>query len=287
MRIKHRATHQILTLFSKWLCTLSEDERDHFAVRIARIGYHLLQIRKKDALQNLSIAFPEKSIEERISILKRTYAFFSRSFLQFLAIKKSFRFVKINTIDHELLNKGLEKGKGVILATAHFSKWEVMSTWLGNHDYPCIAVAQKQKNVGADIFFRELRQETGMGMIYRKSAIKHMYRILAENKILILASDQDAKHRGVFVDFFGQKASTPKGVARFHQQSGSDILFISCYVENNGSYTLHVQKVQPEETSVESITQAFTSILEEKVKAYPEQYFWFHRRWKTKPNTTL
>ena len=175
---------------------MSEDERDHFAVRIARIGYHLLQIRKKDALQNLSIAFPEKSIEERISILKRTYAFFSRSFLQFLAIKKSFRFVKINTIDHELLDEGLEKGKGVILATAHFSKWEVMSTWLGNHDYPCIAVAQKQKNVGADIFFRELRQETGMGMIYRKSAIKHMYRILAENKIL---NDNGLRNRDEFV----------------------------------------------------------------------------------------
>ena len=122
-----------------------------------------------------------------------------------------------------------------------------------------------------------------MGMIYRKSAIKHMYRILEENKILILASDQDAKHRGVFVDFFGQKASTPKGVARFHQQSGADMLFITCQVEPSGINSMHVQKIEPKETTVESITQTFTLMLEEKIRTYPEQYFWFHRRWKTKP----
>ncbi len=283
MRFKHRTTHQILTLFSKWLCSLSEDERDRLAVRIARIGYNVLRIRKKDALENLAIAFPEKNQEDRITILKKTYVFFSKSFLQFLAINKSYTFININAEGHELLEEGLIKGRGIILVTAHFGKWEVMSTWLGSHGYPCIAVAQKQKNIGADIYFRELRQGTGMGMIYRKSAIKHMYRILEENKILILASDQDAKHRGVFVDFFGQKASTPKGVARFHQQSGADMLFITCQVEPSGINSMHVQKIEPKETTVESITQTFTLMLEEKIRTYPEQYFWFHRRWKTKP----
>ena len=109
--------------------------------------------------------------------------------------------------------------------------------------------------------------------------------LLKENKILILASDQDAKQRGVFVNFFNKPASTPKGVARFHLETGSDIFFISCYVEHNGKHKLQIQPVVPEGVStVKSITQAFTTLLEKKVREFPEQYFWFHRRWKTMPH---
>lgn len=206
--------------------------------------------------------------------------------MQFLSLPKSYRYANIDVEGQELLDGALEKGHGIILATGHFGKWEIMSAWLGYSGYPCVAVAQRQKNRGADIFFREFRANTGMGMIYRKSSLKNMYRILKENKILILGSDQDAKQRGVFVNFFNKPASTPKGVARFHLQTGSDIFFISCYVEQNGKHKLQIQPVVPEgESTVKSITQAFTTLLEEKVREFPEQYFWFHRRWKTMPHT--
>lgn len=284
MRFHHKLSHTSLTLLSGWLRSLSEAERNRLGVRIARLGFYLLGLRKKDSSNNIAIAFPKKSDSERILILKKTYAFFSKSFLQFLSFPNSYRHVEIEVEGKELLDAALGKGHGIILATGHFSKWEIMSAWLGYSGYPCVAVAQRQKNRGADIFFREFRESTGMRMIYRKSSLKDMYSILEENKILILASDQDAKQRGVFINFFNKLASTPKGVARFHLQTGSDIFFISCYVEKNGLHKIHIQPVVPEEEkTVESITQAFTDLLEEKVRAFPEQYFWFHRRWKTKP----
>ena len=244
-------------------------------------------MRKQDSLKNISTAFPEKSENEQNIILKKTYSFFGQAFLQFLSFPKSFKFINIDVEGKELLDQSLAKGKGIVLATGHFSKWEILSSWLGYTGYPCIAVAQRQNNRGADIFFREFRKKTGMDIIYRKSSLKQMYRILKDNKILILASDQDAKQRGVFVDFFNKPASTPKGVARFHLQTGADILFITCHVERNGRHKLHIQTVIPDgDSSVESITQAFTALLEEKVRNFPEQYFWFHRRWKTKPSLT-
>jgi len=278
MRFRQKFNYTSLTLFSSWLCSLSETERNRLGIRIARLGYYLLGLRKKDSLKNIATAFPEKSDSERNMIIKKTYSFFAKSFMQFLSLPKSYRYANIDVEGQELLDGALEKGHGIILATGHFGKWEIMSAWLGYSGYPCVAVAQRQKNRGADIFFREFRANTGMGMIYRKSSLKNMYRILKENKILILGSDQDAKQRGVFVNFFNKPASTPKGAARFHLQTGSDIFFISCYVEQNGKHKLQIQPVVPEgESSVKSITQAFTT--------FPEQYFWFHRRWKTMPHT--
>lgn len=284
MNFQHKTYYKLLFLFSSWLRSLTENERDRLGIRIARLGYHLLGLRKKDSLANIQIAFPEKKKSEHMNILKKSYSFFAKSFLQFLAFPKSYDRLEIDVEGRELLDDGLKKGKGIILATGHFSKWEIMSAWLGYSGYPCVAVAQRQKNRGADVFFREFREETGMGMIYRKTKLKHMYRILEENKILILGSDQDAKKRGVFVNFFNKPASTPKGVARFHLHTGSDILFISCHQEANGIHKLQIQKVVPDGiATVESITQSFTSLLEEKVRSFPEQYFWFHRRWKTRP----
>ena len=285
MRFHHKFNYTSLILFSSWLRSLSETERNRLGIRIARFGYYLLSLRKKDSLKNIATAFPEKSDSEQNMILKKTYSFFAKSFMQFLSLPKSYRYVDIEVEGQELLDGALEKGHGIILATGHFSKWEIMSAWLGYSGYPCVAVAQRQKNRGADIFFRKFREITGMRIIYRKSSLKNMYRILKENKILILASDQDAKQRGVFVNFFNKPASTPKGVARFHLETGSDIFFISCYVEQNGKHKLQIQPVVPEgESTVKSITQAFTTLLEEKVREFPEQYFWFHRRWKTMPH---
>jgi len=284
MRFHHKISYYALILFSSWLRSLPEAERDRFGLVIARIMYYLLALRKKDSANNIAIAFPDKHDQFQNKVLKDTYVFFAKSFSQFLALPKSYRFVEIDVIGKHLLDNAIEEGKGVILAAGHFGKWEIMSAWLGYTNYKCVAVAQRQGNRGADVFFRNHRENTGMSIIYRKSSLKNMYQILEENKILILGSDQDSRSRGVFVNFFNKPASTPKGVARFHLETQSPVLFISCHLERNNRYTIHIQPVIPEgQPTVETITQAFTDLLEEKIRQFPEQYFWFHRRWKSQP----
>ena len=112
-----------------------------------------------------------------------------------------------------------------------------------------------------------------------------MYSALENNDILTLASDQDAKKSGIFVNFFGVKASTPKGAALFHFKSKSPIIFVTCHMENINKYILNIEPVKIHNKSdIESITISYTRLLEDIIKKYPEQYFWFHRRWKTKPS---
>ena len=111
-----------------------------------------------------------------------------------------------------------------------------------------------------------------------------MYDVLTQNGILGLVSDQDAKQRGVFVNFFGVPASTPKGAALFDLKSKAPIMLGACIQTGFQRYRIELVPVIASNQNVENITQVYTALLEKFIRQSPEQYFWFHRRWKTKLN---
>ena len=98
----------------------------------------------------------------------------------------------------------------------------------------------------------------------------------------VAVSDQDAKSKGVFVDFFRTPASTPKGAALFHINTRAPLLLGVCFKENFKKYHIHFKAINTKNKNLKEITQEYTSQLESYIKQYPDQYFWFHRRWKTK-----
>ncbi|MBU0529768.1 lysophospholipid acyltransferase family protein [bacterium] len=248
------------------------------------ILYYPIPIRKKQVFDNLKLAFPDKSTSWYLKTAKDSYKFFINNFVQFLAFPKSFLRSTVTIKGQNLLNNTLKEGKGVIFVSGHFGAWEILGAWLVYNNYPISVVATKQNNRGSDKFFLELRSHFGLKHIYRKSSLDNMYGVLKRGEILGLVSDQDAKKRGVFVKYFNQQTSTPKGAARFHLESTAPIIFTICYQNKPNNYTIefHPVKITPDAT-IESITQTYTSILEKYIRQFPEQYFWFHRRWKTKP----
>ncbi|MCK4903801.1 MAG: lysophospholipid acyltransferase family protein [Candidatus Marinimicrobia bacterium] len=250
------------------------------------ILFYLVPIRKKQAFKNLNLAFPYKSSTWYFKTTKDSYKFFISNFIQFFAFPKSYLKSTIKVKGQKLLNNTLKQRNGIIFVSGHFGAWEILAAWLGYNKYPVTAVAVKQKNRGSDKFFIELRGHFGMKHIYRKSSLDNMYNVLERGDILALVSDQDARKRGVFINYFNRETSTPKGAARFHLENGAPIIFTICYQNKPNDYTIefHPIKIAPDAT-IESITQLYTSLLEEYVRRFPEQYFWFHRRWKTKPDT--
>ena len=286
MKLSHKITYQFLKAFSFCLRISPQCTRSILSNIFYIILYFLIPIRKKQVFDNLKLAFPNKLLPWYLTTAKDSYKFFISNFIQFLAFPKSFLKSTINVKGQNLLNNTLKDRKGIIFVSGHFGAWEILAAWLGYNQYPISAVATKQGNRGADKFFLELRSQFGMKHIYRKVSIDNMYEILEQKEILGLVSDQDAKTRGVFVKFFNQQTSTPKGAARFHLKSGAPIIFTVCYQNKPNDYTIefHPITIAPN-TTVELITQSYTSILEKYIRQYPEQYFWFHRRWKTKPVT--
>jgi len=285
MKLSHKITYIFLKTLSFCL-RISPQWIKIILTNILYIIYYLIPIRKKLVLDNIKSAFPKKTNDWHISTAKRSYKFFIYQTIQFFALPQSYHKSDILVKGKEIFDTSIKRGNGIILVSGHFGAWEILSAWLGTNNYPTTGVAMKQKNRGSDKYFLEQRAQFGMKHIYRKSSFDNMNKILEQKEILILVSDQDARKRGVFVNFFNQQTSTPKGAARFHLESGAPIIFTICYQNKQNNYSIEFIPIKvTSDSTIESITQSYTSILEEYIRKFPEQYFWFHRRWKTKPIT--
>ena len=277
-------TYYFLKFLSLILKKISLKNQVVISQNIASILFHYVSKRKDVATKNIKIAFPEKSDEGVNDILKNCYKFLCYNFIQFLTFPISKNSIKIKVNGQLELDNALKKEKGVILISAHFGAWEILGHWFGINNYPLRGVAQKQSNKGANKFFEEKRQSSGIKHVYRKTGIDELYNILKENKILGLVSDQDAKNKGLFVDFFNKPASTHKGAAIFHLNTNAPMIFGICIQTEFQEYTIELIPILSFKNSIEEITQKYTLVLEQIIKKHPEQNFWFHNRWKTSSN---
>ena len=285
MKLKDKITYQLLNIISRRIRRLPNVTKTRLSNKLGAFAYNKISARKNEAFENIKKAFPEKSNKWIKGVLKGTYRLVASNFIEFLALPKSAESINFRIENKRILDEAQAKGKGTILITAHFGLWEQWGAWFGQQSYPVWGIIQRQGNAGADLFFKELRESYGMKHIYRKSSMEHMYLILNENKILIIASVQDAKKKGLFVEFFGHSTSTPKGSAIFHLKTGCSLIFSVAHKDNDGTIVISFSKIEPKgDSNIKSITQEYTSMLEKKVREHPDHYFWFHRKWKTSQN---
>ena len=124
-----------------------------------------------------------------------------------------------------------------------------------------------------------------MKVVSRGAPVKHLVRALKNGEIVGLVSDQDQGDRGVFVDFFGRKASTPAGGAELALRYDTPMFVCVTVRTSPGRFRFIVRPVEIRDgDTVETLTGRYTRVMEEVVRLHPEQYFWMHRRWKTAPS---
>tara|TARA_B110000444_G_C18809806_1_gene581962 strand:+ start:408 stop:1190 length:783 start_codon:yes stop_codon:yes gene_type:complete len=250
---------------------------------LAVIIFKYYKKRQDLAYSNLMQAFPEQTKIWREKTLLKSYKFFFFQFFEFLSFPGCWEKIKFNVNGKHYLDNALKEKKGILLITAHFGSWEMLSFWLGKNRYEAYGVAQKQKNKGANDFFKEQRSRSGVFHIFRKSGLDKFYKVLDKNNILGLVSDQDANKKGVFVKFFNKLASTPKGTALFYQNRKSPMIFAICTQVDDFNYNINFSRLDTTKDDTTSITQSYTTMLENFIIKNPSQYFWFHNRWKTRP----
>jgi len=282
MNFKDQLTYILLKLISKKSRNISEIDRRKLAIKLAAFVYNFVPIRKKEAFKNIKTAFPEMNHHWINKQLKGSYQIVINNFIDFLSLPNSYQKIKYKIENQDIFDKAIKKEKGLILLTAHFGLWEKWGAWFGMNNYPIWGVIQKQANKGADLFFKEIRESYGMNHIYRKSSINKIYELIKKKKIVILASDQDARKNGVRVNFFNKPTYTPKGAAKFHIKTDVPMVFSVSYMEPDGTIVISFSEIKIKSNlSVENISQIYTNKLEKIIKRYPDHYFWFHRKWKS------
>jgi KDO2-lipid IV(A) lauroyltransferase len=147
------------------------------------------------------------------------------------------------------------------------------------------------KNPLVDAAVARVRRGAGTPSIAKKSAARAAPRVLKGKGMLASPVDQNQTARyGVFVDFFGRPASTISGVARLAMRTGA--FMFPAFLVRQGETERHHLLILPDieiactgdrQTDIRETTQRCVRVVEEMIRRYPEQWIWFHKRWRTRP----
>ena len=288
----HRAEFALARSLEQAVSLLPERAADRFGARVGR-AIHALGIRRDTVEENLRIAFPQRSAEWLESTTRAAYEHLGREAAAMLRLSKlDPKAVIAKTITHgwEELEDALSLGRGIILVTGHYGNWEIAAAAVAARGLPIGAIVRRQGNRLVDERLQQLRRNLGVETIYQGQAPARVPRILRSNGVVGIVGDQDARRSGVFVPYFGRLASTHRGPALFALRLGAPVF--SCIARrlpgSDVRYEVRGRRVAFEPTGnvdedVRALTTELSRRLEEEVRVAPEQYFWFHKRWKTRP----
>jgi KDO2-lipid IV(A) lauroyltransferase len=254
--------------------------------------YYLSPKSRLIVLHNLRRSFPEKDAKEIIGIAKGVYRHFATVAAEFFDLP----YITKENISQWVEVEGLEKaqaalaaGKGALSLVAHFGNWELLTIAIPMFFRPMYIVYRPLDNPLIDNMVEYVRTKQGNELIPKGGSGKRIMELLKENHIIGILSDQNvAAYEGVFVDYFGRPACTGVGLAVMAMRSGSPVVPAFMARQKSGKYKLilkpAVDVVCTDDYNADLVvnTQRFTKIVEEIVREYPDQWFWFHQRWKTK-----
>jgi len=263
---------------------------------MGRLAYLLAADLRRTGSINLALAFPDKTNSERGSLLRGCFDNLGRGLGLFAHFASSDRDTILSVVDTgefdlNQLAKAQSEGKGVILFTGHLGAWELTSFGLSVLNHPCAFLVRRLDNESVEQFVDATRIRFGNETIDKFSAGRMMFKTLRAGKTLGLLIDLNTlDEEAIFVDFLGVPASTNFMVSKLALRTKSPILpLFAPWDKKIGKFKLILSppvSMQPtgnEEDDVRLLTEKLSLIVENYVRAYPEQWLWIHKRWKTRP----
>jgi KDO2-lipid IV(A) lauroyltransferase len=254
---------------------------------------HALGIRRRVVEENLRLAFPDKDEAWLRATALAAYEHLGREAAAILRLSRLDREAIVKRtvpIGWDELDEALGEGQGVMLVTGHYGNWEIAAATVASRGVPIAAIIRRQGNLLVDARLDQLRNRLGVETITQREAPSRVPRLLRRNGVIGIVGDQDARRAGVFVPFFGRPASTHRGPALFALKLGAPVF--ACVARRlpgpQVRYEVegHRVPVTPTgdlEADVQALTAELARRLEAEIRRAPEQYFWFHRRWKSSP----
>jgi len=256
---------------------------------------YLLHVRLRQVgMRNLAMAFPEKTEAERARILRGEFTSLGRQ----LAEVCHFPDYTPENVDEVVMFDGFEnyeraqaRGKGVLLFAGHFGGWELSSFVLSMRGHWMYVLMRGMDNRYLGELILRYRTMHGNKAVDKDDFVRGLLSAMKGGKVVGLLMDTNmTPPQGIFVDFFGIPACTAAGPARIALRTDAAVVpTFTIWDAALGKYRLRfdpaVELVRTGdlEADIKANTQKLTTIIEEYVRKYPEQWLWVHRRWKTRP----
>jgi KDO2-lipid IV(A) lauroyltransferase len=244
--------------------------------------------RRQVATTNLRLCFPGMSDQQRSRLVRRNFMAFGRSLLErsILWWSSGARIKRLVRVEGREYFEAA-KGQPLILLTAHFVALDVGGNWLSQHT-DVVTVYSKQKDPYFDKLFLQKRTRFGHQLLFsRQEGMRAVVKAIREGHPFYYFTDQDfAAKEALFIPFFGVPASTLTTVPRLAEMTGAKVVPVIIKVLSYGrGYELRFYP--PWENyptgDLAADTRRMNEFIEQRILEMPEQYFWPHKRFKTRP----
>jgi KDO2-lipid IV(A) lauroyltransferase len=252
---------------------------------IVPIAKLLLYNRQKLMLKNFKSVFYQMSSKDVVEKINNVWFNIGWTFL--ISIKYLYNPKKI--VEKIILNKNFIQQKlsgNTIIVTAHIGNWELLAQRLVLEGYKIAAIVRPLRNKFIELQVKKLRESLG-GKVFYAHQLNEIMKWLKSGGIVYLLPDQHIVEGSVQVDFLGKKAFTTPVVTLLNKRLGSKILPMFCIKINNHYKVFIEDYYNPFYTEnlrkdLEYNTLQINKIIEKYIYKYPDQWMWFHRRWKEK-----
>jgi KDO2-lipid IV(A) lauroyltransferase len=252
--------------------------------------YVLVRERRQVALTNLGLCFPHLSRAEKSALARRHFAAFGRSILElglwwWASPQRIRRLVRLEGAE----KLAAYRDKPVILLVPHFVG--IDAGWIRlAQEHGLVAIYTHQKNRVFEAAMNDGRLRFGnCALASRQEGTRRALKAMKEGRFFHYSPDMDyGPKESVFVPFFGVQTATITGLARLAKLTGATVIPVVTRMTSRGWQTRYVASVGdpwadfPEQDE-EASARRLNAFLEAEVLKSPEQYYWLHKRFKTRP----
>jgi Kdo2-lipid IVA lauroyltransferase/acyltransferase len=250
-------------------------------------AYRLAADRRRIAYINLTACFPAMPKQEIKAIVRRHFQCITRAALEegilwWSRRERLLRLIRLEGLEHWLS----VQGRPVILFVPHFVGLDMGGIRI-NAEYPLMTIYSKQKDPRADAIVLLRRNRFGAGTLYsRQDGLRPILKALRKVPLYYLPDQDFGPRDAIFVPFFGIPAATITGLARIAKLTGAKV--VPCVTRQLPGGAGYVTRFYPPwddypTADLVADTRRMNEFLEARIVEMPEQYFWTHKRFKTRP----
>lgn len=172
--------------------------------------------------------------------------------------------------------------KPIIVLSAHTGNWDLLAGYTIARGIKVSTIARRARNKYLQVLLEKIRSLYGIDTIWKedKNSTRLIARCFKSNGVLAALIDQDISVDSEYVNFFGMPAKYPAGLIALAKKSNSHIIAAFIFRERNGRYKVYLHNIDNSK-EVKEILVEYSELLENYIRMYPDQWVWFHKRWRS------
>lgn len=255
--------------------------------------YHIVRYRRDIVRRNITSAFPEKSLEECISIERGFYKWFCDYFIETVKLMSVSRQELLSRIEFRGIDKieeCFDRGQTCAGILGHYGNWELLSaTGLVIKKHPEAVIGLIYHPLRSQLFdrlFINMRQSMGGVCVPKKDILRYLVSFRSQNLMNLFGyiADQAPRYRNIhlWLPFLNHDTPVFTGAERIMRKMNNAVFYIDVERPERGKYiyTFKLMTDKPGEMPEFEITKKFFVMLEQTIRREPRFYLWSHNRWK-------